>query len=188
MIAAMSDYIRNLAIFLLFMSFMGMVTPDGKIKKYLNLVMGFVLLFLMASPVLQLTQHLDEVLDWAGEELSVPVAYMVSDDMARQRQLIAETASQTLSTELLTFLENQEVQVRDVRVYLSLDEKDFLDIQQVKVRLGRPQGQVPLVQIERIRPFESVGMSEEGLAVKHLVAGFYHLPLTHIHVIEEMLG
>ena len=51
MLQHFSTYIKNIAIFIIFMSFVGMIIPQSKYKGYINLVMGFVLIFLVLSPL-----------------------------------------------------------------------------------------------------------------------------------------
>lgn len=51
MIGILSEYVRNIAVFLLLISFVGIITPNNKYKGYINLVIGFMLIFIMLAPI-----------------------------------------------------------------------------------------------------------------------------------------
>lgn len=48
---ALSTYIRNIAVFLIFSSFITIIVPSKKYEQYINLILGTILVFLIASPL-----------------------------------------------------------------------------------------------------------------------------------------
>jgi hypothetical protein len=51
MIPAFSVYIKNIAIFLIFTAFANIMIPSAKYKQYVNLALGFVMIFLLLTPL-----------------------------------------------------------------------------------------------------------------------------------------
>lgn len=47
----MEDYLRNLAMYLIFDAFIGIILPSDKYKKYISLVSGFILILIMLTPI-----------------------------------------------------------------------------------------------------------------------------------------
>ena len=47
----LSNYIRNLAVFLIFSSFITIITPNKKYENYINLTLGIILIFLIIAPL-----------------------------------------------------------------------------------------------------------------------------------------
>lgn len=52
MAAFFSSYIANIAVFLIFMGFIGVILPEGKYKDYINLTLGFILVIIVTAPVI----------------------------------------------------------------------------------------------------------------------------------------
>ena len=50
-------YLRNITYYLMFATVAGMVAPAGKYRKFVSLVMGFILLAIMLAPLAR----------WSGE-------------------------------------------------------------------------------------------------------------------------
>ncbi len=50
-IQLISSYIKNIAFFLIFISFVGIIVPNDKYKKYISILLGFVLIILVISPI-----------------------------------------------------------------------------------------------------------------------------------------
>ena len=46
-----NDYIRNIMYLVIFMTFVGIITPGGSYKKYVDIVLGLVLIIVIISPV-----------------------------------------------------------------------------------------------------------------------------------------
>ncbi len=54
MIESISAYIKNVAILLVFITFIGIILPSGKYKNYIDLVLGLVLIVVMLKPALNI--------------------------------------------------------------------------------------------------------------------------------------
>lgn len=188
MINMISEYVRNLGIFLLFMSFVGLIAPSGKLKKYLNLVMGFVLLFLVISPIRNLTHHFDEILNILDNEMTVPVISMTEEEEATQmqRELVAKTASASIQNQLYEFLSEHEVLAKSIDVEIGAQEYNFLELLEIHIQLDPEKTSAGFIQIEKIRPFEARTDSEpeeaRTLELKTLISDFYNVPLTNIYI------
>lgn len=49
--AAIADYVRNIAVFLIFSSFVTIIMPGKKYEQYINLILGIILIFLVTAPL-----------------------------------------------------------------------------------------------------------------------------------------
>ncbi len=54
MIAAIGEFIKNIVIFLIFSAFIDMILPNNEYKKYINIVVGLILMILIIQPVSKL--------------------------------------------------------------------------------------------------------------------------------------
>ena len=48
----LSGYIRNIAVFLIFASFVTIISPGKKYEQYINLVLGIILIFVVTAPLM----------------------------------------------------------------------------------------------------------------------------------------
>ncbi len=61
MIAEFAQYIRNIAVFLIFTAFANMMMPQAKYKQYVSLALGFVMIFLILTPVRAFFNNSDSI-------------------------------------------------------------------------------------------------------------------------------
>ena len=57
MLEAFSAYIKNIAVFTLFVAFAELLMPENNFKKYLSIVMGLLLLTAVLKPMLLIFQR-----------------------------------------------------------------------------------------------------------------------------------
>jgi len=183
--SAFFEYLRNITYYLMFATVVGMVAPTGKYRKFVSLVMGFILLAVMLAPLAR----------WSGE---IPVTQWFSGIMPHEGDFANnETAyGQWRSTYLRDAFETQlRAQLNGLlsqngfTVY-SADfsyTDDFSRITAVQVIVSRTAEEVRRVPFIRIEPVQ-VGRNdqEESCPIsddaKNLISEFYNLPAQHIHV------
>ncbi|MCL2048618.1 MAG: stage III sporulation protein AF [Defluviitaleaceae bacterium] len=186
---AFFEYLRNITYYLMFATVIGIFAPMGKYRKFVSLVLGFVLLLMMIQPLAVVLKTQDiPVTQWfanfspagsfSGEALW--------DDHLRgafEAQLEAQ----------LTQLLNANGFVVHASSFGYSD--DFAKLTYVNVDVSAEEfpsnERVPFIRIEppQIRPIiigtphaEQAETNEAAEAVKSLISQYYNLPVTHIHV------
>jgi len=176
----------------MFATVVGMIAPTGKYKKFVSLVMGFVLLSMMIQPLAQFATQ-TPVTDWfsalapagAGEPGDWESSY------ENWRNSYLRTAFEAQLTTQLTALLTQNNFIVHEAAFTFAD--DFSAIYTTHVTIERreetPQ-RVPFIRIQPVhvtRQNHSHGAEAEqpcqtATDVKNLVSQFYNLPLAHIYV------
>ena len=156
-----SEYIRNLAVFLLFMSFVGVIAPSEKYKSYINLVAGFVLMFIMITPITSFASF-----DFLESNFDFNIFEATPID-------IAPAVEQSI-TELLK-AEGFIVASVNVRA-------DQTEIRRIDIRLL--QENVPFFRIEIIDETRRE-IPEHFLKIKNLISNFYNVNERHIFISYE---
>jgi len=186
---AFFDYIRNITYYLLFASLAGMIAPSGKYKKYVSMVMGFILLALLLQPLrhfvgieaieTQVTQWLTGAVP--GPESNMEDAHTIWQDLHLSAAFEAQLAAQ-----LEGFLLSNGIAMHEAGfTYTS----DFSQITSVRVLVSRKNPEeyeprrIPFIRIEPIG-MQAPETEYDPLVseVKNLIAGFYNLQDTHIYV------
>ena len=183
--SAFFEYLRNITYYLMFATVVGMVAPTGKYRKFVSLVMGFILLAVMLAPLAR----------WGGE---IPVTQWFSGIVPHEGDFSGSetTYGQWRNTYLRGAFEDQlRTQLKGLlsqngfTVY-STDfsyTDDFSRITAVRVTVSRAAEdarRVPFIRIEPVQvgrndQDEPCAISDEA---KNLISEFYNLPLQHIHV------
>ncbi len=55
------SYIRNIILFLIFMSFIQVILPTNKYRSYINLVFGIMLVFIMIQPLSTMFENIKDL-------------------------------------------------------------------------------------------------------------------------------
>lgn len=182
MLNAISDYIRNLAIFLLFMSFVGIVAPGEKYRDYINLIMGFMLIFLMVNPLVNMVNSWDNILFSLEQELDFNASPDTVAAQELQMALILENAGQMLIPQIENIVREHNFEPASINIDISDQEDSFLEIRNITISLENPSPE-GIIQIEIISPGAgSTGENTRILALKNELAGFYNLSPDHIHI------
>jgi len=183
---AFFDYIRNITYYLLFAALVGLVAPTGKYKKFVSLIMGFILLVLILQPISSFIGTQIPVTEWFQGILPEQTHHDVGIDdtysIWRDTYLAAAFESQ-LEAQLDGLLTRNGITLHSASFEYT---EDFSRITSVRIRVSREEEQerrVPFIRIEPIR-IEREEPPDDPLIneVKNLISGFYNLPETHIHV------
>lgn len=132
--AFLASWIKQLVLVVILATFVDLLLPDNKMKRYARLVVGLLILLLILSPVLTLFKG-----DWSPERLLAAEDGAVEGELAsleeierqteslheKQRQLVANNAAERLEQALSAGIEQQfSVAVADVEVTLTRGESD----------------------------------------------------------------
>lgn len=198
----LSIYVRNLAIFILFMTFVGIVSPSGKYKNYINLVMGFVFMFLMISPIVNLISSWDNVL--INNELLTAPNIDISSSQTMQTtavlnqarsfvedhvyQITREYGFIPISVSVDAFMETPEDFVIR-RILINIEDADFVDDDTGEIFSGIAPIVISEVIIGSIGFYAVENMLENIIEDSHIIdlknylSQFYNMSQSNIHVI-----
>jgi len=166
----------------MFATVLSMFAPSGKYKKFVSLVMGFVLLALILQPLARFGHGEIPITDWFSNIFPQEVA---DDDWERaylrwRNTYLRGAFEDQLSMQLESLLS-------DFTVYSSefTYSDDFSQITGVWVTVSQQEAQSSRVPFIRIQPVQ-IGQPEEACEtaerVKSLIAEFYNLSKSHIYV------
>jgi hypothetical protein len=186
------EYIGNITYYLLFAAVAGIFAPVGKYRKFVSLVMGFILLLLMIQPLAGFLGGRNiPVTMW----LSVPELSQSDDDANSD---YSRWWDNQLRVSFETQLENQIERLLNANGFVVHSSEfsyssDLGAVTSVRVNVSHePQsdepGRVPFIRIQppQISPIK-IGESvtedcPHSQTIKNLISEFYNLPKSHIYV------
>jgi len=178
------EYLRNITYYLIFASVVGIFAPAGKYKKFVSLVLGFVLLVLMLQPLAGLGREIP-ITEWFTGVILGETAQVDAETSFTQWRdsYLSEAFEAQLEAQLRQLLINDGFTVHSAEFTYS---NDFSQITSVHVNVSRtetPQ-RVPFIRIQPVRVGQSTSEPEcpTTSAAKTLISQFYNLPEANIYV------
>ena len=193
-----SDYIRNLAVFLIFASFVNIISPGKKFEQYINLVLGIILIFVLIAPLSGIINTMagssgDIFADIGLAYDRAALARQIEQADAAGQQQILNLYREGLTEQVRRLVENHgEFSLEYTFFSIDNTEGNFGDILQIHLILRELDGTQPFVRIDPIRIEPIIGSRGEPPAaqtapenphlssLKNLLASFYNLPMDNI--------
>ena len=180
---ALFPYIRNITYYLMFATVLGMFAPAGKYKKFVSLVMGFVLLALILQPLARFGHGEIPITDWFSGIFPQEVA---DDDWERaylrwRNTYLRGAFEDQLSMQLESLLSEFTVHSSEFTY-----SDDFSQLTGVWVTVSHEEAEnrrVPFIRIQPVQVGQQAEACETTELVKSLIAEFYNLSKNHINVI-----
>jgi stage III sporulation protein AF len=156
-IDSLAYFARNIAVFIIFTSFVGMILPNGKYRAYIDLLFGLILILLIAEPIIGFTQN-----GFGGG-----VSFETGDesDFGLYTEMQDELVAEALSAQIGLVLTDYEVLGADVTV-----RNGQVTAIEVWVR-GRDDGGVNLFPL-----------LDSADPIRVLLSGFYGVEEANIYV------
>ena len=184
---AFFDYIRNITYYLLFASLVGMLAPPGRYKKFVGLVMGFILVLMVIQPLMRFTDGPIPVTEWFAGLVFLPDdnSQGVAAHYENWRYSYIQAAfEQQLRMQVEDLLRGSGISLHDVDFSYTTD---FSRITGVRATVSRREEErrVPFIRIQPIQINDPYEPSADPAAIeaRDLISRFYNLAPEHIYVI-----
>jgi len=183
---ALFAYLQNITYYLVFATVIGIFSPSGRYKKFVSIILGFVLLLLMIQPLAGFVSGRDApVTQWFagfGQE------GVDSDYEKWWDGHLREAFEAQLTAQISRLLEGFELHSA---AFSYAD--DFGELSSVSVSVSRRDAddytdRIPFIRIQTpqvriIQVGEPAAKSCPDVDfIKNLISDFYNLPISHIHV------
>jgi len=168
----------------MFAAVVGMLAPAGKYKKFVSLVMGFILLSMMITPLARFGSELP-ITDWFhGLAHSESLNEDFESSYANWRNTYLRSAFEAqLTMQLTNLLSQNGFTVYDTSFTFPDDFSHLTGVHVTVSREETPQ-RVPFIRIQPVQigePEQAETCPTSAMA-KNLISQFYNLPVQHIYV------
>ena len=195
---ALSDYIRNLAVFLIFASFVSIISPGKKYEQYINLALGVILILVIIAPLSGVVNAL------AGSSGDIFADVSLAYDrhaLARQIEKADQAGIDSIMRMYTEGLTEQTRRIIENHGYFALlaanfqidQVYDFGNVLSIHLIVTELDVQMPLVRIEEVRISPAINTRGEPvlqnstiaedarkLSLKNLLASFYNVDISNI--------
>jgi len=193
----LSNYIRNIAVFLIFTSFIKIISPGGKYDKYINLILGIILIFMIATPIFSIIGWISgggTLPDLSVQQDRAALVRQIEDSDAAGQEMILDAYREGLAARLRHIVDGHGEFVLVESLFEIDREENFGDIKSLHMIVDKIGGSMPFISIDRVRIDFGVNTrgqpQEDGdaepwqiMSLKNLISDFYNLDMQNI-VIE----
>jgi len=197
-----SEYIRNLAVFLIFSSFITIITPSKKYETYVNLVLGIILIFIITMPLAGIINTMvggsgDFFSDMALQYDRAVMSQRIEDAGQEQIDIILTNYRQSLTQQLERIVSNHNLTLHNAEFEIDIGQ-DFGAILSIRAVVGEDTtvGGTSFIRIDPVRiglgvntggqptPAE-IAESPRIISLKNAISDFYNLSQDNIYIIER---
>ena len=198
-----SEYARNIAIFLIFIAFIGIVIPNEKYKKYINLICGFVLMILVLTPVLKLFSNSEININNIYKEMEINLnRNIIHKELEYYEEatlnMILETYKSDLENQMKIIILSKGFNPLEINIEIDVSPENFGEVTQIKTIVSKEavkNNKNSVINIERISIGPQISSKniddrdfEESIEIKNLknyLSDFYNLSVSNIYIKEQ---
>ncbi len=196
----LKNWIKNLVTVIIFISFIEMITPNNNLKKFVNLILGFVIMITILNPIISLLNgkaNIEEEFYKIANTLNKEEYTFVSNNIEfTQEEQLMSLYKEKIKKDVISRIENKyNVNVLEVDIKLD-NEKEVGNIEEIKVTIlenyKSPKGQeaIPIIkidigdeQINKGSKIEEDKLDENlKVAIKEDISSIYSLNTSNIIV------
>lgn len=187
-----SDWLREIVLLFIIISIIDIIMPKGKMKRYVNFIIGILIIFTIISPITKLNNislDLDrEVSNFTNK--AIPVTSMSEI----QEEQIKELYMTNLKNELTDVVEkNFNYMVENININIIPDKEqifvvDSIDLilRQEFVKKDRSQIKIDKVEVGK-ETTEAVNLSQDD-ELKAAIANYINIDLRNINILIKDEG
>jgi len=168
MLNQLSLYIKNIAVFLIFSTFIEIIMPNNRFKEYIRFVLGIILIVIMIEPINNIIADISKDLDINVMKLETELNKNI---IKSENEFYTQKQNEIIKKEFKNSLENQIKAicqkyfiVEDINIIL--DDSNF-EILEIYIYIDNKNG-----------------IDEENniLMIKNSISDFYNLSVDNIHI------
>lgn len=173
------DYVRNIAVFLVFSAFAEIIVPNEKYRNYVKSIFGFFIIIIVLTPVFNIFGNGGKIIfDYTDNEFNKAIFEKEGKFYdEKQKDIIRREFIKNLNAQTEKILENT-CTVYETNFYL---KKDSFDIDKVEITAEPKEEDKKFFRIEKIETQEE--KDEKFFQnVKKIISDFYNLPFDNINI------
>lgn len=191
----MENYIKNIALTVVFSAFIELFVPNGNLKKYIDIVTGFIIIIVLMQPIKEIffnSGQLElEVFNIQTQIENNSVLNQAQYLEEKQKQLVIDTYTQNLKQQICEVVsKSSDVEIESINIQLEAEDYSISSIELYgyekanslndekisidEIKIGNKTAQAYNTQQRNYK-------SEENL--KNLISDFYKIEMNNIYII-----
>ena len=178
MISYFYTYLKNVVLFLLFVTFLQTIIPTKKYANYIQLIFGIILIFIMLNPLkdfltnfkkVDFDKFYDEIFDtYKLEDYNIEEYYEIKNE------IVLNAYKDNIKNKLEKEIGNK-YDINDIIIDLEKDKKDDIFIKKLNIYLN-------IQNTNSYDAFDNEEIAKDKQNVKNIVSNFYNIDIDNIFI------
>lgn len=159
MIEMFGAYIKTIVVLLIFAAFAEMIMPDSSLKKYISILVGFLMIITILNPILGIVKGFEldipEFFNQTDNTLSYDFKKEMESNPKGQNQMVSEIYNQNIASNIKKSLEKEGMKVSYLQVKTNEDNnsEDYGSILSVSVGMNENGEESGFVKMEPVKVY-----------------------------------
>ena len=177
------DYIRNIILFLVFMSFIQVILPNNKYRSYINLVFGMILIFIMIQPINNIFNGINSIdslniFNKKDFEINSNIDSEKYKDV--QNQMVKNAFQDNIKAQVESILKN-EYTIKEINLELYENKYEEINIDKIYLTLNKFNKNIYINPFNEDEYMQNIEKKEIN-NIKNLISDFYNMPNENIFI------
>ncbi|MBE5822328.1 MAG: hypothetical protein E7311_07085 [Clostridiales bacterium] len=171
MISELIGYIYKILVFSILVVILDKLLPQGNSKKYVKLVSGFILTFIIISPILTFISKYDEVKDNVVSSialLNIGDGQVASETMNNidNQEYIDEVFKENMKLDLENRVKSYGYVAEDIKIEYNVNEnKNYESIKNISFKITNAVEKEDTVEVIKVVNIQNESTGEEGYKI-----------------------
>lgn len=177
-----SGWLKDILIVFIAISFLEIILPKGKMKKFVNFIIGLLLIYVIISPFIDLRSEEFNMVLQTNEHIGGIDSQNILEE---QEDKIAEVFMNSIKSEIENLIEsNTNFEVVNVEVNIK-EEEESIVIEDLSLTIRKKEEKIRTIDIEQIRITESVENKEnEHANMVNLISDYLGVDRNIVYISE----
>ncbi|NLY78210.1 MAG: stage III sporulation protein AF [Tissierellia bacterium] len=193
------NWVKDIAIMFILLSIVELALPNNNMKRYVNIVIGFMVIIVIISPFVKLLNKNFSIEQEIFKTMVDEVQYQYDEDLALQNlqaRQIKETYLKKLKENIKESIDGVlDYQVDDIKIWISEDDENYGEIKDIEIVMGEKKDidhyehdSINTIKIEEIKidtsnfEVEKLEAFEEADKIKNILHEKYSIPRDSIRI------
>ena len=177
------DYIRNIILFLVFMSFIQVILPNNKYRSYINLVFGMILIFIMIQPINNIfneTNSIDSLNIFNKKDFEINSNIDSEKYKDVQNKMVKNAFQDNIKAQVESILKN-EYTIKEISLELYENKYEEINIDKIYLTLNKFNKNIYIKPFNEDEIMQNIEKKEKN-NIKNLISDFYNMPNENIFI------
>lgn len=186
MMPFLKSWITSIVMLVIFVTVVEMMVPANKYKKYIDLVIGVLIMITIIKPVFGLLSFGNKNIDSMFNIAEGRFTYDIDNIQKKQNELIIKLYKENLATQISEYIKNKYgLNVNAVNVSLNNDSSIYT-LKNISISIaGKESGKI--TQVKKV-VLDSSSMDQKDNVIQNIkkdISVVYNLPIKNISIMEN---
>ncbi|WP_250277673.1 stage III sporulation protein AF [[Clostridium] colinum] len=177
------DYIKNIILFLVFMSFIQVILPTNKYRSYINLVFGMILVFIMIEPlnlIFDSVKNVEALTIFNEQDFKQNNMINVEKYKNIQNDMVKSAFKENIKSQIKTILKDKYI-IKDINLELYENKYEEINIESIYLTLVKNNQNIYIKPFNEDKNLQNAEKQEID-NIKNLISQVYNIKTDNVFI------